>query len=138
MFKNKIAYLYIAIGLAALGLIIYGSMGKGSKTYVEYSPSDKGSYSLDDFASCLDKSGAMFYGTPWCSYCQAQRDLFGDSLALVPYVDCSTPSGVGVNPECTKAGITAYPSWIFGDGNLVMGMKSLEYLSEMTGCNLPS
>lgn len=123
MSKNKNLYIIIAMSLALLLIIIYPK-----------APNEKNE--LDDFAACLKDSGAKFYGTENCSYCKAQRELFGPSFPLVPYVACD--GAVGMSPVCKSAGITAYPTWIFSDGSKDMGMKSLQYLAKKTGCTLPN
>lgn len=125
IFKSKRNVLYLIIILAVLALIVYSVRGKEAGE-------------LDSFASCLEDSGAMFYGTTWCSYCQAQRDLFASSFKYAPYTECSLPGGSGTNPVCKKAGVTAYPTWIFASGEIDLGQKSLEYLANKTGCKLPS
>ena len=73
---------------------------------------------LDEFASCIDKSGAMFYGAFWCPHCQATKKLFGSSAKLLPYVEC-------------------YPTWEFKDGSRLTGELTLATLAEKTGCTLP-
>ena len=47
---------------------------------------------LDDFAQCLTDKEAVFYGAFWCPHCQAQKRMFGNSVKLLPYVECSTPA----------------------------------------------
>jgi len=93
---------------------------------------------LDAFASCISDSGATFFGTFWCSYCQKQKTMFGVSAKLLPYKECSTPDGEERLPVCTEAGIEGYPTWVFADGTRESGLISLERLSELTSCDLPS
>ena len=93
---------------------------------------------LDDFAQCIDQSGATFYGAFWCPHCKDQKEAFGNSERLLPYVECSTPDGNGVTIACQQAGITGYPTWEFADGSRESGNLSLQFLAEKTGCQLPS
>ncbi|HYE23258.1 MAG TPA: hypothetical protein VEA92_02270 [Candidatus Paceibacterota bacterium] len=92
----------------------------------------------DSFATCLKDSGALFYGAFWCPHCQQQKAMFGKSEKLLPYVECSQPSGQGQLQVCTDAGITGYPTWVFPDGTRLDGTQSLEALSQKTSCELPA
>lgn len=93
---------------------------------------------LDDFARCLEDQGAIFYGTFWCPVCKSQKDMFGNSERLLPYVECSTPDQNGQTIACKTENITAYPTWEFPDGSRETGALSLQHLAEKTGCELPS
>ncbi len=92
---------------------------------------------LDDFAMCIEKSGAKFYGTFWCSHCQNQKRAFGSSQKYLPYIECSTPDGRNQEQICKEAGIEGYPTWIFVDGSQLSGEQSLEILANKTQCILP-
>ncbi|MFH1400716.1 MAG: hypothetical protein ABIH41_04295, partial [Nanoarchaeota archaeon] len=92
---------------------------------------------LDDFARCLTQSGATMYGASWCPHCNDQKEMFGSSVHLVNYVECATPDGGGQTVPCQAAGITAYPTWIFGDGTQESGLLTFAKLSEKTGCTAP-
>jgi hypothetical protein len=89
---------------------------------------------LDDFARCLTRAGARFYGTSWCPHCTAQRRMFGPAFRYVPYVECSVNGTAETTSECTQAGITGYPTWTFRDGSRETGEVSLERLAAKTGC----
>lgn len=91
----------------------------------------------DEFAQCLQDQGAIFYGAFWCPHCNNQKDMFGQSAELLPYVECSTPDGTGQLEVCQEAGITGYPTWVFTDGERISGEVPLETLAEKTGCPLP-
>jgi thiol-disulfide isomerase/thioredoxin len=94
-----------------------------------------GQYS--DFANYLKKSGAVFYGTFWCPHCQAQKNLFGSSAKLLPYVECSTPDGNGQIQACTDKKITSYPTWEFADGSRLTGEQTLQQLADKTFYKFP-
>ncbi len=83
-----------------------------------------------EFATCLTESGAVFYGTDWCSHCQDQKSLFGEHFEKVKFVNCDESREL-----CTLAGIEAYPTWII-DGEKHLGTKSLENLGILTECEL--
>lgn len=91
----------------------------------------------DQFATCLKDRGATFYGAFWCPHCQRQKALFGNSVKLLPYVECSTPDGKSQTPICVDKKITGYPTWEFADGSRLNGEIPLETLAEKTGCSLP-
>ena len=91
---------------------------------------------LDAFARCLKESGAKFYGASWCPHCQTQKDLFGKSVKLIPYVECSVPGGQGASYLCRNAKVESYPTWVFADGSRVSGSQTLEYLAEKTACTI--
>lgn len=93
---------------------------------------------LDEFAQCLDESGAKFYGAFWCPHCQAQKRLFGRSVERLPYVECSTPDGNAQLQECIDAEVESYPTWEFSDGSRLTGERTLQELAAKTSCELPS
>lgn len=99
---------------------------------------------LDGFAQCLTDKGAIFYGAFWCPHCASQKALFGNSIKLVNYVECSTPDGNGQLQICKDKSITNYPTWDllpYGDATTttrLTGEISLDELSSKTGCALPS
>lgn len=92
---------------------------------------------LDGFAQCLKDKGAIFYGAFWCPHCQKQKALFGKSVKLLSYVECSTPDGSGQTQECENKKIESYPTWEFTGGERLSGEIPLKALAEKTGCVLP-
>lgn len=92
----------------------------------------------DAFATCLKDQGAIFYGAFWCPHCKAQKDLFGDSVKYLPYVECSTPDSQSQTPICAQKGIQSYPTWIFTNGDKLSGEVPLADLAAKTGCSLPA
>jgi glutaredoxin len=95
---------------------------------VVFWPSGLGVY--DEFASCLSDSGAVMYGTEWCTHCKDQKAMFGKSFEFVNFIDCDYRRDV-----CLIAGVSGYPTWVI-DGVNYEGALSLERLSELTGCEL--
>jgi len=62
--------------------------------------------------------------------------MFGDSFQFINYVECST-SDKQITKNCLDANISAFPTFVFGDGSRLMGTTDLEVLSNKTGCALP-
>jgi thiol-disulfide isomerase/thioredoxin len=91
---------------------------------------------LDTFAQCLKDKGVIFYGAFWCPHCQAQKALFGKSVKLLPYVECSTLDAQGQNQLCNEKQISGYPTWQFPDGTRQSGEMSLQQLSDKSACPL--
>jgi len=95
----------------------------------------------DAFAQCLKDKGATFYGAFWCPHCQAQKKLFGSSVKLLPYVECSTPDGSGQTKICIDKKIESYPTWELADGTRLPienpAGVTLQTLAAKTGCVLP-
>ena len=94
---------------------------------------------LDEFAQCLADKNVIMYGAEWCSYCQNEKNAFGSSFRLVPYVECPE------NPqECLAQKVDRYPTWVFpaspadgSDDRRFVGEQGLKKLSEESGCVLP-
>jgi len=124
------------IFLLIIGLLILGTIAtvllRSSSNSVSLS---SGQY--DTFAQCLKDKGAIFYGAFWCPHCQAQKKLFGSSVKLLPYVECSTLDGNAQTKICIDKKITSYPTWEFSDGSRLTGEISLVDLAEKTSCVLP-
>jgi len=117
----------IGIGLAAIIITLLFVI----------SPKSGETKNLDDFAKCLTEKNAKMWGAYWCSHCQNQKKQFGNSWQYATYIECSLPDATGQTKECEDAGISAYPTWEFGDGERVQGEVTLQNLSEKTGCPLP-
>lgn len=92
---------------------------------------------VEEFAKCLTDNGAKFYGAYWCPHCADQKAMFGKSIGLVTYVECSLPGGAGQTEACTTANIKAYPTWEFKDGTRQEGVLSFSTLAQKSGCPEP-
>jgi hypothetical protein len=126
----KITYIYIGlVVLVIIGLIALRNASDGTVSAV---PTQ-----YDEFAQCLSDAGAKFYGAFWCEHCKNQKDLFENS-SKIPYIECSTPNRQAQTQQCTDAGITGYPTWIFADGSQLSGSQELSVLAEKTNCALPT
>ena len=87
-------------------------------------------------ADHLAATGSVMYGAYWCPYCADQKDLFQQAADRVPYVECAA-DGDNAQPDlCQQKGIQAYPTWEI-DGQLHLGLKSLNDLATMTGFEAP-
>ena len=110
-------------------------LGFGSTFFLSSGPGK-----LDSFAMCLKEKGVTFYGAFWCPHCQNTKAMFGKSVKLLPYVECSTPDGKGQLQVCKDLGISNYPTWMKSGGSTstaLTGEKTLSELSEFSGCALP-
>ena len=85
---------------------------------------------LQSLAECLTESGAKLYGAYWCPHCIEQKEIFGASSDSLPYVECTEQE-----EECTNAGITGYPTWIFQDGTATTGAQTPQTLANLAGCD---
>ena len=107
--------------------------GLGSSMFIKAQPGK-----LDTFAQCLKDTGVIFYGAFWCPHCQNTKAMFGNSAKLLPYVECSTPDGKGQLQICIDKEIKSYPTWTFPNATTTLtGERTLEELSQLSGCPLP-
>lgn len=90
----------------------------------------------DGLARALKDSGTTFYGAFWCPHCADQKKLFGSSVPLLPYFECSTPDGNSQVQACTEKGIKSYPTWVFPDGSELVGPQALQTLADKIGYKL--
>lgn len=120
--KKYYWYAGIVAVVALLGVWLYSSADNPGK--------------YDVLAQCLDENGATFYGAFWCPHCGEQKQLFGKSAKLLPYVECSTSDGRGQTAICISKKIEGYPTWEFADGSRMNAVMSPQQLAEKTGCAL--
>ena len=90
----------------------------------------------NDFANCLTEKDVKFYGAFWCSHCARQKQLFGDAIEKINYIECSLPDRSAQTSICIQNNITGYPTWEFADNTRLSGEQTLETLSKKTGCAL--
>ena len=86
----------------------------------------------DQFAQCLAEKKLTMYGAYWCSHCQNEKKIFGDSFKYVPYVECTQETKL-----CLDKGVNGYPTWIDASGQKYEGEQGLLGLSKISGCQLP-
>jgi len=81
----------------------------------------------EELAKCIGENSILYVRTG-CSACEAQKDLFGDSIKHLQIIDCMTQA-----QECLNNGITSVPTWII-NGNKYVSVQSIKNLKELTGC----
>ena len=118
--------------LKILGFIVTGALVLTAAFFILNKKNTGLVANFDTFAQCLADKSVTMYGTEWCVYCQKEKALFGNSFRLVPYVDCGKEPG-----QCTEKKIEATPTWVFPDNKRLVGLQSLEKLSQESGCPLP-
>ncbi len=128
MFSNLTPTHYI-IGLS----VVVVALLIGGRYYADNAPGEH-----DELATCIAESGATFFGAFWCPHCADQKEMFGNSADLLPYVECSLPNGQGQNEMCNAEGIQGYPTWEFSDGERVARVMTRDELAERTNCALPN
>ena len=83
-------------------------------------------------AEHLQTTGARMYGAFWCPHCAHQKELFGEAVEQVPYVECD-PAGENSQAQlCEEKEIQGYPTWEI-DGEFYLGGRSLEDLARISG-----
>jgi hypothetical protein len=112
-FKNPAIW----IGVVLLVVVVWAMWPGGSGNY-------------NNFAACLSESGAVMYGTEWCSHCQNQKALFGKSFDNINFVDCDQN-----REDCLAAGVGGYPTWKI-NGENYPGEQSMQRLADLSGCDL--
>lgn len=87
-------------------------------------------------ANHLTQQGATMYGAFWCPHCADQKELFGEAIDNVPYVECD-PEGENAQPDlCVAKEIKGYPTWEI-NGEFYPGTQSLEELAQLSGFEAP-
>ncbi|OGZ09470.1 MAG: hypothetical protein A3D65_02410 [Candidatus Lloydbacteria bacterium RIFCSPHIGHO2_02_FULL_50_13] len=134
--SDKNIIVSVAVLLLAVGVVLYAISGGSpvTKSTVTVAPD---SSPVAVFAQCLKDRGVIFYGAFWCPHCVNQKKLFGDAVALLPYVECSTPDGNGQLEICKTKKVDGYPTWEFADGSRLSGERTFAELGEKSGCPVP-
>ena len=84
----------------------------------------------EDFAKCLNNTGAVMYGTSWCHFCQQQKTMFAPYFEYITFVDCDVD-----RQACVRNGVDSYPTWIINNKTLV-GLQSVKQLASVSGCEI--
>jgi uncharacterized membrane protein len=133
--KKKIIKNTIIVGLIG-ALILAGIL---HLVFNSGGPGDK----YNEFATCLYEKGLRMYGSAGCSFCAKQRAIFGDAIENIHEIECDPRFPNAQYELCIEKDIAHTPTWILEDGNgntverLEDGVKKLEELAEVTGCQLP-
>ena len=128
--KSKIIKFSAFIIALIIVVAVAGVVANPKTKVIKYS-------NLDGFAQCINDSGAKFYGTFWCSFCNKQKEMFSSAEQYLPYVECSTPDGRSQLQTCKQADIDGFPTWKFSDGSELSGLQDLAVLARKTSCELP-
>ena len=87
-----------------------------------------------EFNQCLADNGVIIYGTGWCPACRQLVESLGGYENISPvYVDC-----MDEKERCDNEKKTGYIPEIQIEGKLYESSRSLESLSQLTGCPLPN
>jgi uncharacterized membrane protein len=84
-------------------------------------------------AQHLTTVGAKMYGAFWCPHCLEQKQIFGDAVKAMPYVECATDQArPRVQAEiCRSKKIESYPTWEI-DGKFYPGIQPLDQLASLS------
>ena len=127
--------LFLIIGLLLVG---FGCTSTGlndtpkSEYQTQVSQQNGNNITMDSFAKCLTQHNATMYGALWCSHCNHQKEMFGNSVKYIHFIDCDK-----YKDTCEKNNIIGYPTWII-NGKQYLGVQELETLSKLTGCPMPN
>jgi hypothetical protein len=118
------------------GIVLLLLAAFGTAYYFGYR---KSAHKYDSFARCLADRQVKMYGAYWCPHCAEQKEMFGESFALAPYVECGVAGDRRAEQQvCKDAGIQHFPTWQFPPtGQRVEAVIPLADLSSRTGCPLP-
>ncbi len=103
-------------GKSILGWVIDSFLGKKDKN-------------LDLFVKCLNEKEIVLYIEKGNSECEEQKEIFKNSIDNLNLVDCSFKSSL-----CLSKNIKELPAWEFSEKEIIYGKKSLEEISEISGC----
>lgn len=131
--QRRLPVLALASCVAVLGLTLTGcASGPGESVSEATAPLPADAPYEAQLANHLAEQEAAMYGAFWCPHCTEQKELFGDAIDQVPYVECD-PEGENAQPDlCTAKEIKGYPTWEI-DGEFYPGTRSLEELAQLSG-----
>lgn len=81
----------------------------------------------EKFAKFLTEEGIAMAGLETCPHCIEQKEKFGSAFEHVNYHDCAIDQD-----WCANKGITNVPAWVFPDGNVYVGTKTIAELKELS------
>jgi glutaredoxin len=121
---RRSALLALISGMAILGMAATGCAPAAEEAAAK-------SYE-ERLAEHLTAQEATMYGAFWCPHCADQKELFGEAVDDIQYVECD-PEGENAQPQlCRDKNIAGYPTWEIG-GELYPGTHSLEELAKLSG-----
>ncbi|MDO8462924.1 MAG: hypothetical protein Q7S96_01445 [bacterium] len=117
----------ITIGVIAAVVLISGGVYVSQRSNADPE--------TEALAMCLTERGIVEYGAYWCPNCAEQKKRFGSAFKRITYIECAMPGNPQAqSPKCQAAGITGYPTWVFPDGNRLIGLQSLQALAKAASC----
>ncbi len=107
-----------------------GSHLNSQKELIVTSESSKESIA---FAKYLKNIGVVKYSAYWCPNCLNQGELFGkQAYKELNVIECAIDGKNSQTELCIDKQIQGFPSWEI-NGNIIIGLKTLKELSEITG-----
>ncbi|KGF87937.1 hypothetical protein [Prochlorococcus marinus] len=86
-----------------------------------------------NFAKYLKDNGVVKYSAYWCPNCLNQSELFGkQAYKELNVVECARDGKNSQTQLCIDKKIQGFPSWEI-NGKIIIGVQTLEELSELTG-----
>ena len=83
-------------------------------------------------ANHLNQNGVIKYSAYWCPKCLEQAEFFGKkAYKKLSVIECATDGKNSKTELCIEKGIKGFPSWEI-NGEIFLGVKTLEQLSELT------
>jgi thiol-disulfide isomerase/thioredoxin len=83
-------------------------------------------------AQHLKSIGAKMYGAFWCGFCKRQKQLFGNAVQQINYIECDSRGKNSQTRLCQQANITSFPTWEI-NGKLYPGLRTLPQLAALSG-----
>ena len=125
-------FLIPLISFLALPTAVNSSHLNNQKELIVTSESTKESI---EFAKYLKDNGVVKYSAYWCPNCLNQSELFGkQAYKELNVVECARDGIKSQTQLCIDKKIKGFPTWEI-NGKLILGVLSLEELSELTGYN---
>ena len=88
-----------------------------------------------EFAKYLKDNGVVKYSAYWCPNCLNQSELFGkQAYRELNVVECAKDGKNSQTQLCIDKNIQGFPTWEI-NGNLILGVLTLNELSKLTGYN---
>lgn len=113
--KNGIVFFVIILLFA--GFLAYGFYNKNNSSVL-----------VEQVAQCLSETDAILYGTLTCPHCIDQKNMFGEYVSKIEFVNCEQNL-----QECLEKGVNAYPTWII-NGRSYVGTRDLKTLYNLAEC----
>lgn len=119
-------------------VMLVGSNVAGSESSAEGEPGAEGepANNLVQFAKDLAAANVKFYGAAWNANTTAQRNLFEDGGAFLPFIEV-TNNDRSINSIGVTNSISVYPTWVFPDNSRFEGVLTLAEIATRSGVAIP-